>query len=130
MSEGPRRIQLRRTKGWRMPPDTVSVARPTLFGNPFPVDIYGRDRAVDLHRRWLCGPMSMAELHGLSRYPETSMVGLSRLVLNAIPQLRGLNLACWCPLPAEGEPDCCHAAVLLEIANAPLRCEAAGPTHA
>lgn len=32
-------------------------------------------------------------------------------------ELRGHNLACWCPLPAPGEPDHCHAAVLLEIAN-------------
>jgi hypothetical protein len=33
-------------------------------------------------------------------------------------ELRGLDLACWCPLPAEGEPDICHGAVLLEVANA------------
>lgn len=38
-------------------------------------------------------------------------------------ELRGKNLACWCPLGPENDPhhdpyeDCCHAAVLLEIAN-------------
>ena len=31
--------------------------------------------------------------------------------------LGGLSLACWCPLPAEGEPDICHARVLMELAN-------------
>ena len=31
------RIQLSRRKGWRMPPNTVSVARPTKWGNPFTV---------------------------------------------------------------------------------------------
>jgi len=31
----PKRIQLRRTKGWRMPAGAVSVARPTRWGNPF-----------------------------------------------------------------------------------------------
>lgn len=31
----PHRIQLRRTKGWRMPPNTARVCRPTLWGNPF-----------------------------------------------------------------------------------------------
>jgi hypothetical protein len=31
----PVRVQLRRTKGWRMPPNTVKVTRPGLFGNPF-----------------------------------------------------------------------------------------------
>jgi hypothetical protein len=32
-------------------------------------------------------------------------------------ELAGRDLACWCPLPAEGEPDHCHARVLMEIAN-------------
>jgi hypothetical protein len=34
-------------------------------------------------------------------------------------KLAGKNLACWCGLPAADEPDRCHAAVLLEIANLP-----------
>lgn len=33
----PKRIQLRRTKGWRKPEGAVSVARPTKWGNPFKV---------------------------------------------------------------------------------------------
>lgn len=36
--------------------------------------------------------------------------------------LAGRDLACWCRLPARGEPDLCHAAVLLGAANpAPSR---------
>ena len=31
---GPRRVQLRRSKGWTMPPDTVKVDRTTRWGNP------------------------------------------------------------------------------------------------
>lgn len=31
--------------------------------------------------------------------------------------LAGKDLACWRPLPRSGEPDICHAAVLLVIAN-------------
>ena len=31
----PQRVQLRRTKGWRKPPNTVVVARPSKWGNPF-----------------------------------------------------------------------------------------------
>jgi len=30
-------------------------------------------------------------------------------------ELAGKDLACWCPPPVEGEPDWCHAAVLLEF---------------
>ena len=33
----PTRAQLRRTKGWRMPPNTVKVDRSTRWGNPYPV---------------------------------------------------------------------------------------------
>ena len=32
-------------------------------------------------------------------------------------ELRGKTLMCWCALPKPGEPDVCHAAVLLELAN-------------
>ena len=34
-----------------------------------------------------------------------------------LEDLPGKDLACWCPLPAAGEPDMCHAAVLLVMAN-------------
>ena len=33
----PQRIQLKRTKGWRMPDDTVKVDRSSRWGNPFVV---------------------------------------------------------------------------------------------
>jgi hypothetical protein len=38
-----------------------------------------------------------------------------QMVLERLPTLRGKNLGC--PLPEPGEPDICHAAVLLEIAQ-------------
>ena len=31
----PQRIQRRRTKGWRKPPNTVCIGRPGPWGNPF-----------------------------------------------------------------------------------------------
>jgi hypothetical protein len=34
-----------------------------------------------------------------------------------VRDLAGKDLACWCPPPAEGQPDTCHAAALLVIAN-------------
>ena len=33
----PHRVQLSRTKGWRMPENTMCVSRPSRFGNPFAV---------------------------------------------------------------------------------------------
>lgn len=31
----PKRIQRKRTKGWKMQPNTVYVGRPSKWGNPF-----------------------------------------------------------------------------------------------
>jgi hypothetical protein len=110
----PHRIQLRRSKGWRMPANTVKVDRTTLFGNPFAIEDYGHDRAVALHRAWLTGkpvdaPIAPAQAQRLMARREQ--------VLEALPSLRGKHLACWCALPRRGEADNCHAALLLELAN-------------
>ena len=86
----PRRIQLKRTKGWRMPPNTVKVCRPSIWGNPFKVGPDGtRSECVAKYSQHIA------------------------LLTNAVvQQLRGKNLACWCK---PGTP--CHADVLLKIAN-------------
>jgi hypothetical protein len=93
-----------------MPANTVKVDRTTLFGNPFSVKEYGHDRAVALHRAWLTGT-------SIGKGLPKELLQRRRAVLEALPALRGKNLACWCPLPGHGEPDICHAALLLELAN-------------
>jgi Domain of unknown function (DUF4326) len=110
----PRRVQLKRSKGWRMPANTVKVDRTTLFGNPFPIKDYGHDRAVELHRRWITSERFETSAFD-SAMPD--LAARRKKVLEALPSLRGKNLACWCALPKRGEPDCCHAAVLIELAN-------------
>lgn len=107
----PRRIQLSRAKGWRMPENTVKVDRSTRYGNPFTVteklkpgakvaNIYiavpSAHEAVECFREMLELPGETADAY--------------RAVL---PALRGKNLACWCALDAP-----CHADVLLQLANA------------
>jgi hypothetical protein len=110
----PRRIQLRRSKGWRMPANTVKVDRTTLFGNPFAIKDYGHDRAVALHRAWLTGkPIDAPVPSGQAQ----RLAARRQQVLEALPSLRGKHLACWCALPRRGEPDNCHAALLLQLAN-------------
>lgn len=84
----PQRIQLRRTKGWRMPPNTVKVDRTTRWGNP-----YLPPNAIENFRAYAAA---------------LAADGCDWLV-----PLRGKNLACWC---RPGSP--CHADVLLELANA------------
>jgi ATP-dependent DNA helicase RecQ len=110
----PQRIQLKRTKGWRMPANCVKVDRTTLFGNPFSIKDWGHDKAVALHRAWITGKLDVPAI------PAKTKKLLERKrqeVLAALPGLRGKNLACWCPLPQPGQADNCHAAVLLELAN-------------
>jgi hypothetical protein len=51
-------------------------------------------------------------------FPDWAMAMLMtkrQMVLERFPTLKGKNLACWRALPPAGEPDICHAAVLLNI---------------
>jgi hypothetical protein len=107
----PNRLQLRRTKGWRMPAHTRKVDRTTVYGNPF--NRKGDD-IVQLHRAWLTGQMTAAIIE--ARYPPLvakHLISRRLHVLATLSELRGMNLACWCPL---NQP--CHADLLLELANA------------
>lgn len=115
----PVRIQRRRTKGWRMPPDTVYVGRPTIYGNLF----RGVDAVTQFRLWWL------NRGRGSYLYPDEMALLMGALFQTEPHPLRGKNLACWCrvcPAHQDGKPlgvvcaDCtpCHADVLLEIANA------------
>jgi len=105
----PQRIQLRRTKGWRMPPNTVKVDRTTMWGNRW---------QVGTHSNRLGRPVATVEeavaLYRALAWPDPHHKAWVR------EWLGGKNLACWCALDKP-----CHADVLLELANAPLRCEPA-----
>lgn len=117
----PVRIQLRRTKGWRMPANTVVVSRPSRFGNPWRVvneRKWGNGWVV-LDPSWVAEPKRhcMADRTGaLLLALQQHEVWMRSGFGPDLSSLRGKSLACWCPLPAAGEPDCCHAAVLLELA--------------
>lgn len=73
-----------------MPANTVFVGRPSMWGNPFKVGDPGvPDRATAVE--------CFEGLYGM---------------IDGLDELRGKDLACWCPLD---EP--CHADILLEWAN-------------
>jgi hypothetical protein len=55
------------------------------------------EQVVELYRRWL------------AKHPEVTTA--------ARTELAGRDLMCWCPTPEPGEPDHCHAAILLHLAN-------------
>lgn len=102
----PQRIQRRRTRGWKMPPNTICVTRGTKWDNPFK-----GSNAVDLFRAWLLGTMPQLDWSMSQIHPGALFMHGPKL-LARIEELRGKNLACWC---APGQP--CHADVLLKIAN-------------
>lgn len=116
----PKRIQRKRTKGWRMPPNTVYVGRPSLWGNPFVADkktstvrhLDGKEVVLNGHRilAWWDGPPRDYLKGCFSAWIKLPQQKTLRAEIRK--NLRGKNLACWCPL---GQP--CHADVLLEIAN-------------
>jgi hypothetical protein len=109
----PNRVQLQRVKGWRMPPNTRKVDRTTVFGNPFDSVRHHASDAVRVHRSWLTGEMTDQEIE--VRYPgivAKHLIARRRRVLASLPDLRGLNLACWCPRTRP-----CHADLLLKLAN-------------
>ena len=92
----PVRVQRKRTKGWRMPENTVYVGRGSPFGNPYVVrrNVHTPMAAVAKFREYLDGDPGLVE--------------------RAKMTLWGKNLACWCPLD---QP--CHADILLEVSNEP-----------
>jgi hypothetical protein len=101
-----------------MPPNTVKVDRTTMFGNPFTVEQHGRRGALRMYELWLdwkLPPGAFQDAH------MAMLMSQRRMVLEALPTLKGKSLACWCPLPAPDEPDLCHAAVLLKRARQPNR---------
>ncbi len=139
----PYRVQRRRSPGWKMPANTVYVGRPTVLGNYHPGSRWDDDEwvlgrfhshrecSVACYRHWLLGtPEFMTWWRGTLWGCTQGMVGdpMRKAALAKIPSLRGKNLACWCPLPTRPyEPDECHAAVLLEIANASPAIKKASP---
>lgn len=105
----PTRIQRSRKKGWRMPPNTICVSRPSKWGNPFRVGMwrdYSAEDAVRDYKLWFNRDPSKRSCEMAFGKPPNFTDVLS---------LRGKNLACWCKI---GSP--CHAHWLLKIANSTL----------
>lgn len=79
--------------------------------------------ATALHRAWLAGEdvLTASPLGPFS--PDFLAVARPLLAekraatLARLPELRGLDLACWCCLPVRDEADQCHRANLMCLAN-------------
>lgn len=123
----PRRIQRKRTKGWRMPAGVKYVGRGSRYGNHYVVGKVAcdcRSPGECSHNTFRCETAAEAarEYRAVPRSEKWKH--------RAREDLRGRDLACWCGLcdaHRDGKPlgvrceACapCHADVLLEIANEP-----------
>jgi hypothetical protein len=108
----PRRVQLSRARDARLPPNTLRVDRASKWGNPFRVGVHGnRAECVDMFTRLMSGAIIV------SAGPDPKIQrDYYEMVKRDRRELRGLNLACWCPLfDADGKRVPCHADVLLRI---------------
>lgn len=108
----PHRVQLSRRKGYRKPENTVVVARPSKWGNPYQIE---RGGPLGYQVRGVMNPGHLLGNHRTLRDARQHVVELFEFnIVEDLPvaDLAGKNLACWCPLD---QP--CHADVLLELAN-------------
>jgi len=107
----PVRVQRRRVKGWRIPPNTVYVGRGSRWGNPCAIGDLIIMGAKFTGGEPKIGPASADD--AVIYFKERVVAASLKNNPDWLKPLRGKNLACWC---AEGTP--CHADILLEIANA------------
>jgi len=114
MKPTPTRIQRKRTKGWRMPPNTCYCGRGSKWGNPFKVGA-----PVPLYIWWM-----YLDYADMVKYKDNTPVPDSKEAVRlyrkyARPSKRELDelrkydhLACWCRLDAP-----CHIDVIIEMLN-------------
>lgn len=133
----PTRIQRKRTKGWRMPANTIYVGRGSPWGNPFRIGQIGRveyEQMSDDELRAFDFSVRTVNINGTDMQvrpmPPNRIIRFERPLTAEdvtllyhkyirdraidLTPLRGKNLACWCALDKP-----CHADLLLRLAITP-----------
>lgn len=119
----PKRIQRKRTAGWRMPEGAQYVGRPGPWGNPISfMDVGEQYPSLNDHQvaTLIVRDFKVLVDRGRLAFPNWRFADGTRGPVEwTYPspgriraELAGHDLACWCPLD---QP--CHADVLLELAN-------------
>ena len=110
-----KRIQRKRTPGFKLPKNTICVNRGTKFGNPFLVSYLGVDEAIRRFTECLINPAIVYtyfdEIEASIQYDRFKWMNEN------IPKLSGYDyLACFCE---EDKP--CHGDVLIEFEKKTLK---------
>lgn len=121
----PKRIQRKRTKGWRKPEGAVYVGRRAkhdvgIWGNPWRPGRRMAEAGIGI--LYDSGLIDVVMANHDHKITTEEAVALYRTYIKGciknnphyytIERLRGKDLMCWCKLDSP-----CHADVLLEIAN-------------
>lgn len=96
MNNAQKRIQRKRTRGWRMPSTAKYIGRPTKWGNPYKIGELGlltREAVLNAYEKWVRQTIHEEDSHFLD-------------------PLKGKDLVCFCSLDQS-----CHADVILKILN-------------
>jgi len=107
VTDRPKRIQRKRTPGWKMPPNTVYVGRGSKWGNDTKI---GDD--ISYYTAGCTSATAADVVNLFTRFMEAHKAANPEAFETFMAPLRGKNLACWCRLDAP-----CHADVLLKLAN-------------
>lgn len=127
-----KRVQRQRSKGWRKPEGAVYVGRGTLWGNPFRYGAFYQDRTgfndcpYPVQEPFFMRESSLLTgepiaihfnpirdaAHAVDLYRRFVVYNNDVFTPEAIADLAGQDLMCWCP---NDRP--CHVDVLLELAN-------------
>jgi hypothetical protein len=112
----PKRIQRRRTKGWKAPAGVVNCTRPGKWGNPVKVSRLLCAESAKRIYSFLVWPDEDGEKELNNREKFFLRVARSNwepvTIEEIIAELGGKDLMCFCALDAF-----CHVDVLLELAN-------------
>jgi len=118
-----KRIQRKRTKGWKMPENAIYVGRPTKWGNPFKLSPSGFVMLLDPRDgKW--NKWSVTRNHDLQTIVNIYETWINGTIIFPewmkppdISELKGKDLACWCPIIHKNKYVPCHADILLSLAN-------------
>lgn len=106
-----KRIQRKRTKGWRMPENAISITRPGKYGNPFKIGKEVDDKwmeffdRIDFHSFFVKGYVPDRE---------DSIYLFEKYVLPTLDlsKIKDKDIACFCRLDQE-----CHGDTIIRKIN-------------
>ncbi len=113
----PKRIQRKRSKGWKKPVNAIIVDRTSRYGNPFKVgQRYRYVTALALMRfkgnDLINGIFIKDNAHAVDMYKRMVNIFTTKTRKEYFESFRGKDVVCFCKLD-----DLCHGDVILKEAN-------------